>query len=192
MPFLGVAQGTDGHFYGATFGGGTGNGGTVFKITPTGTLTTLFSFCAVVYPFCDGRNALDLVLGTDGNFYGMTAFGGPGTVFKITPSGTLTTIYSFCAQIACTDGSTPRGSLARGSDGNFYGTTFFGGTANEGTVFKITPSGTLTTLHSFQGGDGRYPIGGLSQASNGAFYGTTTAGGSGGSGTIFRLSVDGW
>ena len=190
VPFLGLVQGSDGNFYGATWGGGGGNGGTIFKISPEGVLTTLDSSCPY-YPFCDGPGFLQVVRGMDGNFYGMTAQGGnlEGTVFKITPEGALTTLYKFCAQIACTDGSTPRGALALGSDGNFYGTTYYGGTSNEGTVFKITPSGVLTTLHSFHGRDGRYPIGGLSQATNGAFYGTTTSGGSGGDGTIYRLSV---
>jgi len=188
VPFLGLAHGGDGNFYGATFGGGDGNGGTIFKISPQGALTTLVSFCAFYYPFCNGRDALSLVQGTDGNFYGMT-LAAPGTVFKVTPDGALTTIYSFCAKIACADGSTPRGALNLGSDGNFYGTTQYGGTSNQGTVFKITPSGVLTTLHSFHGWDGRYPIGGVSQAPNGAFYGTTTSGGSGGEGTIYRLSV---
>jgi uncharacterized repeat protein (TIGR03803 family) len=183
VPFLGLAQGADGNFYGATYGGGDGNGGTIFKISPQGAINTLDSFCAFFYPFCNGRNALGLVQGTDGNFYGMTFGAGPGTVFKVTPEGALTTLYSFCAQIACADGSTPRGALSLGSDGNFYGTTYYGGTSNQGTVFKITPSGVLTTLHSFHGWDGRYPIGGVSQASDGAFYGTTTSGGSGGQGT---------
>lgn len=188
VPFLGLAQGGDGNFYGATYGGGDGNGGTIFKISAQGTLTTLHAFCAAFYPFCDGRHPLQLVQGTDGNFYGLTVGDGPGTVFKVTPEGALTTLYSFCAQIACADGSTPRGALSLGSDGNFYGTTYYGGTSNQGTVFKITPSGVLTTLHSFHGWDGRYPIGGVSQASNGAFYGTTTSGGSGGQGTIYRVS----
>ena len=187
VPFLGLAQGVDGNFYGATFGGGDGNGGTIFKISPQGTLTTLDAFCTFFYPFCNGRNALQLVQGTDGNFYGLTLTA-PGTVFKVTPDGTLTTLYTFCAQVACADGSTPRGALSLGSDGNFYGTTQYGGTSNQGAVFKITPSGVLTTLHSFHGWDGRYPIGGVSQASNGAFYGTTTSGGSGGQGTVYRLS----
>jgi|SRR5690348_12457456 len=189
VPFLGLAQGVDGNLYGATFGGGGPNGGTIFKISPQGSLTTLHTFCVAFYPFCDGRNPLGLVQGTDGNFYGLTVEDGPGTVFKVTPDGTLTTIYSFCAKIACEDGSTPRGALSLGTDGNFYGTTFYGGTSNQGTVFKITPSGVLTTLHSFHGWDGRYPIGGVSQASNGAFYGTTTSGGSGGQGTIYTLSA---
>ena len=190
VPFLGLAQGRDGNFYDATFGGGSANGGTIFKISPQGSLTTLHTFCLAFYPFCDGRNPLNLVQGTDGNFYGMTVGDGPGTVIKITPGGALTFLHSFCSKIACADGSTPRGALSLGSDGNFYGTTFYGGTSNQGTVVKITPSGVLTTLHSFHGWDGRYPIGGVSQAANGAFYGTTTSGGSGGKGTIYRLSAE--
>jgi uncharacterized repeat protein (TIGR03803 family) len=134
------------------------------------------------------------VQGTDGNFYGTTSHGGnengAGAVFKLTPQGTLTTLYSLCGQIACKDGSTPRGGLALGSDGNFYGTTSLGGKFGYGTVFKITPSGVLTRLHSFSGIDGYYPKGGLSQSTNGAFYGTTYYGGTLGFGTIYRLSVE--
>jgi uncharacterized repeat protein (TIGR03803 family) len=188
-----LKQGPDGNYYGTTWAGGAGNGGTVFEITPTGELTTLYSFCVINYPFCgDGSNPIVLVLGADGNFYGTTAYGGgngEGSVFKITPSGTLTTIYSFCAQIACTDGATPRDGVILGSDGNFYGPTYYGGTDNEGTLFQITPAGVLTTLHSFDGTDGRYPIQHLFQATNGAFYGITDNDGPSADGTIFSLSL---
>ena len=191
--FDSLLQGTSGEYYGATWGGGPANGGTVFTITPEGTLATLYSFCVVNYPFCsDGSNPITLVLGRDGNFYGATASGGAnnaGTVFKITPAGTLTTIYSFCALVGCTDGSGPRDGMILGSDGNFYGTTYYGGANDEGTVYQITPAGVLTTLHSFDGTDGNYPIGLLFQATNGAFYGTTNFGGSSGDGTIFSLAV---
>src|SRR5579871_2218755 len=104
-PTAGLAQGSDGNFYGTTAGGGANGGGTVFKITPSGALTTLYSFCSVgVYPFCeDGLfPQATLVLATDGTFYGTTEGGGAshvGTVFKISPSGELTTLYSFCSQI---------------------------------------------------------------------------------------------
>jgi uncharacterized repeat protein (TIGR03803 family) len=193
--FDSLVLGTDGNFYGTTWGGGPGNAGTVFEITPTGTLTTLYSFCVAHYPYClDGDNPIGLVLGTDGNFYGMTAAGGnyfnnAGTVFKITPTGTLTTIYNFCAQTKCTDGSEPRNQLTLGSDGNFYGTTYFGGTHNDGTVFKITPAGVLTTLHNFEGNDGNYPLAPLFEAANGTLYGTTSAGGFRDGGTIFSLAA---
>jgi uncharacterized repeat protein (TIGR03803 family) len=188
-----LAQGTDGDFYGSTWAGGPANAGTIFKITPTGTLTTLYTFCVVDFPFCgDGINPLGPVLGNDGNFYGTTAFGGgygEGSIFQITPSGKLTTIYSFCTQIGCTDGFDPRSGIILGSDGNFYGTTYYGGVHNEGTIFRITPAGVLTRLHSFDVKDGYDQIGVMFQATNGTFYGQTTMGGSGGQGTIFSLSV---
>ncbi len=184
-PYAGLAQGSDGNFYGVTYYGGGSNDGTVFKITPTGTLTTLYSFSGT-----DGANPLGgLVQGSDGNFYGATWYGanGNGTVFKITPSGTLTTLYSFSG----TDGSGPFGSLVEGSDGNFYGTTGGGGSGNGGTVFKITPSGTLTTLYSFSGTDGSYPYGGLALGSDGNFYGTTISGGTSNYGTVFNMTPSG-
>ncbi len=192
--YTSLALGTDGDLYGSTWGGGPANAGTVFKVTPKGTLTTLYSFCVVNYPFCgDGDNPIGPVLGTDGNFYGTTGSGGSngeGSVFEIDPtSGMLSTIYSFCTQIACTDGADARSGIILGSDGNFYGTTYYGGAHNEGTVFQITPAGVLKTLHSFDGKDGYNQIGVMFQATNGVFYGQTTAGGSGGDGTIFSLSV---
>src|SRR5208337_3098160 len=126
--------------------------GTVFEVTPAGTLTVLHSFC-VNYPCADGASPYAaLVQGTDGNFYG-TAYGlgkfNGGTVFKITPAGALTTLHSFCSQPNCTDGGNPYAGLVQASDGNFYGTTFERGANGDGTVFKITPGGTLTTLYSF-------------------------------------------
>jgi uncharacterized repeat protein (TIGR03803 family) len=134
-----------------------------------------------------------MVQGTDGNFYGTTESGGGdtvGTVFKITPGGTLTTLHSFDS----TDGSAPVAGLIQAADGNFYGTTDIGGTNGcYGTVFKITPGGTLTTLHSFDNSDGADPQAALFQGTNGKFYGTTEARVinvcSGGCGTVFSLSV---
>jgi uncharacterized repeat protein (TIGR03803 family) len=188
-----LKQGPDGNYYGTTWGGGPADGGTVFKITPKGKLTTIYSFCVKSYPFCgDGNSPIALVLGADGNFYGTTAYGGAygeGSVYQITTSGTLTTIYSFRTQIACTDGATPRDGLVLGSDGNFYGATYYGGTDNQGTLYEISPAGALNTLHSFDGTDGRYPIQHLFQATNGVFYGVTNNDGTSGDGTIFSLSV---
>ena len=135
---------------------------------PAQTLTTLVSFAGA-----NGANPqASLVRGTDGNFYGTTYAGGTldlGTVFKMTPAGTLTTLHSF--QGLFSDGSTPFASLVQGTDGNFYGTTATGGSIGIGTVFKITPSGTLTILHSFNGADGDAPESELVQASDGNFYG---------------------
>ena len=141
------------------------------------TFTTMHSFTGT-----DGANPyVGLVQGTDGNFYGTSIDGGAnggGNVLNITPAGKLTSLYSFCSQSNCADGQYPCTVLVQGNDGNFYGTTQSGGTAGGyGTVFKITPSGKLTTLHSFNGtGDGAAPYGSLVLATNGEFYGTTNVG----------------
>ncbi|MGB7602582.1 MAG: choice-of-anchor tandem repeat GloVer-containing protein [Candidatus Sulfotelmatobacter sp.] len=132
-PASALVQGSDGSLYGTTSKGGEYSNGTVFSITPTGTLTTLHSFCAHISPCPDGLNPGGLVLGADGNFYGATYGGGAstvggGTVFKITTAGTFTTLYSFCSLTNCADGSSPVDTLILGSDGNFYGTTAYGGT----------------------------------------------------------------
>lgn len=198
--FAALVQGTDGNFYGTTYSGGnseacrppayaSGGCGTVFKITPGGTLTTLHTFCTQM-SCADGSFPLGLIQGTDGDFYGTTQVGGIqkyGAVFKITANGTLTTLYSFCSQANCSDGSEPFAGLAQGMDGNFYGTTFSGGTNGLGTVFRVTPSGTLTTLYSFDT-TGR-PEAALVQDTDGDFYGTTTNGGEYGYGSVFALGV---
>jgi uncharacterized repeat protein (TIGR03803 family) len=199
-PYAGLIQATDGNLYGTTFGGGTNGNGTIFKITSAGTLTTLHRF--------DGTHGSSpyagLIQATDGNLYGTTANGGAhgsgGTAFKITLGGALSTLYSFC-ETKCTDGANPFGGLVQGTDGNFYGTTTLYG-ANEncadgcGTVFKMTPGGTLTTLHTFDRTDGSHPDAGLVQATDGNFYGTTSGCGANGNctdglGTIFKITAGG-
>ena len=199
-PSAGLLQVSNGNFYGTTYGGGANDNcgsegcGTVFEITANGSLTTLYSFCP--QPQCvDGANPqAALVQTTDGNFYGTTVLGGAnnsGTVFRITPSGTLTTLYSFCSQPKCTDGNEPRAGLVQATDGNFYGTTWTGGTYGDGTVFKITSAGRLTTLHGFDQADGYLPYAGLVQASDGNFYGATVYGGHYGNGTVFKINSSG-
>jgi uncharacterized repeat protein (TIGR03803 family) len=139
-PYGGLVQATDGNFYGTTYAGANG-GGTVFKISQSGTLTTLYSFCSQTN-CADGETPYDgVVQGTDGNFYGTTSQGAVnngGTVFKVTPAGTLTTLYSFCSQVNCADGSRPIGGLIQATSGLFYGTTFSGGTGTDGTVFRLS------------------------------------------------------
>jgi uncharacterized repeat protein (TIGR03803 family) len=194
-PFAGLLQATDGNLYGTTGGQGTNGGGTVFKITPSGTLTTVYSF-TTCGSCTDGYSPLaGLVQATNGTFYGTTLSGGvflEGTVFKITPRGVLTTLYSFCAQTNCTDGQAPGSGLVQATDGNFYGVTALGGTnGGYGTVFKITPNGTLTTLHSFNHTDGYQPYGTLIQASDGELYGTTLGDGANNGGTIFKITLGG-
>jgi uncharacterized repeat protein (TIGR03803 family) len=197
-PSAGLVQATNGNLYGTTSAGANA-AGTVFKITPGGTLTTLYSFCSQSGCTDGSVPSGTLVQATDGNLYGTTgadgANGGGGTVFKITPKGTLTTLYSFCSQGGCADGSGPSG-LIQATDGNFYGTTYLGGAYGYGSVFKITPSGTLTTLYSFcsQSGcpDGRLPSVGLTQATDGNFYGTTPLRGSHSQGgTVFKITPRG-
>jgi uncharacterized repeat protein (TIGR03803 family) len=265
-PEAGLVQATNGDLYGTTAGGGAnGVGGTIFRMTPNGAPTTLYSFCAkdrctdgqfaasglvqaangdlygttvaggangsnglggtvfkiapnggaftTLYSFCSQTNCTDrlfpqtaLVQAADGDLYGTTGAGGAngccGTVFKIAPNGdAFTTLYSFCSQSGCTDGSSPTSGLVQAADGDLYGTTQYGGANGSGTVFRIAPNGSaFATLYNFcsQGGctDGEYPSAGLVQATNGDFYGTTENGGNvdascqGGScGTVFSLSV---
>ena len=203
-PHAGLVQATDGNFYGTTSYGGPEGVGTVFEITPSGTLTTLHTFCSES-GCADGSFPSGLIQATDGNFYGITVYGGVlgvGTVFKITSSGTLTTIYNFCSLLYCDDGSAPNAALIQATDGNFYGTTTTGGAKQPnaigfGTIFKLTPSGTLTTLYSFcpQGGttcpEGSNPTAALVQATDGNFYGTTSYGGPEGVGTVFEITPSG-
>jgi uncharacterized repeat protein (TIGR03803 family) len=141
----------------------------------------------------DGTSPYSAVIqGSDGNFYGTTLEGGTsgiGTVFKITPSGTETVLYSFAG--GSSDGEYPFAGLIQGSDGNFYGTTEEGGATGYGAVFKITPSGIESVLHSFVGGssDGLYPYSGVIQGSDGNLYGTTWGGGASSVGTVFRVTL---
>jgi len=201
-----LVQGTDGNLYGTASASGAYGYGTVFKVTPSGALTVLYNFCAVS-DCLDGRFPEGgLTLGTDENFYGTTAAGGPynsscgggcGTVFKITRQGVLTTLHTF----DFTDGYVPSGALVQGTDGNFYGTTLFGGTDDScktigsevgcGTIFKITPEGRFTTLHSFVETDGWEPIAGLIEATDGNFYGTTYLGGANDRGAVFKVTPEG-
>jgi uncharacterized repeat protein (TIGR03803 family) len=191
----GLVQGNDGNFYGTTAFGGTGNGyggngfGTVFKMTPAGVLTTL----ALFNSFNGADPVGTLVQGSDGNFYGTTIEGGlynHGTVFMITAAGSLTSLVSFTGA----NGANPDAGLLHGTDGNFYSTTAFGGPGSGvgyGTIFNITPAGTLTTQVSFNSANGSQPEDALIQGSDGNFYGTTSYAGSGNEGTIFQMTPAG-
>jgi uncharacterized repeat protein (TIGR03803 family) len=186
-PLAGLVQAANGDLYGTT-------GGTVFKITPSGMLSTLHNFCSP--SSCPGVSGL--VQDTNGDLYGTTQgdeVDKDGTVFRITPSGRLTTLYSFCTQSGCTDGASPDAALAQGAKGELYGTTDAGGAGNDGTVFKITASGTLTTLYTFCSEGGCPPYIGiystLVQATDGNLYGTDFAGGPDGFGTIFKITPNG-
>jgi uncharacterized repeat protein (TIGR03803 family) len=159
------------------------------------TLTSLYRFTGAPG---DGSQPLwmHLIQATDGDFYGTTEFGGltnVGTVFKVTSAGAETVLYQFKGSTV-NDGEFPEAGLVQGSDGNFYGTTYEGGSNFYGTVFKMTPAGVLTNIHVFQPSathDGRWPFSPLTQGTDGFLYGTTSAGGTPGYGTVFQMDFAG-
>ncbi len=194
---VGLLEGTNGDFYGVTaYGTESSNGcGSVFKMTPQGVLTTLYGFSS---SSADGCGPFDgLVEAPNGDLYGTAAGGGTanyGAIFKISPEGTLTLLYSFCSQDNCADGSVANAGMILGTDGNFYGTTVYGGATGHGTIFQITPGGAYKVLYSFCSeagcGDGASSYSALLQATDGNFYGTTSSGaGSSNGGTAFKLSM---
>lgn len=160
------------------------------------TESVLYSFVKPPPPaFADSASSA-LIEGSDGNLYGATegfasTFGEAGSVFRLTPAGQYSRLYSFGA--TSTDGVNPYGPLIEGKDGGLYGTTIKGGANNLGAVFKLTKSGIETILHSFgeSANDGQTPFAGLLQGTDGNFYGTTSAGGAAGTGTIYELTPAG-
>jgi uncharacterized repeat protein (TIGR03803 family) len=244
-PTGGVTLGFDGNLWGTTEDGGKDSAGTVFKMTPAGTLTLVYSFTngkddsapnftvlqgqdgnmygvseeqyngqygsffklttkgkISPHPFgyTNGESPSLPAQGTDLNFYGTTQYGGNascecGVVYKATATGKITVLHDFTGYVSSTeyDGSRPIGVLVQGADGDFYGTTYTGGANNLGTVFKISSSGTYTLLHSFAGvpTDGSSPIAGLTVGTNGNFYGTTAYGGSANYGALYEITPAG-
>jgi uncharacterized repeat protein (TIGR03803 family) len=182
-PQGGITLGLDGNFYGTTYQGGAGTGGgsygTIFKITPAGVFTHLYSFSNGndgAYPRTPPVQA------PDGNLYGCTGNGTKYALYKITTAGVFTVMASLASQTY-----TP---LLVGTDGNLYGTTLYGGTYNEGTVFRFSPSAkTITTLYSFKNEWGA--SGPLVQGTDGALYGTASWGGTGSGGAIYRITTAG-
>jgi uncharacterized repeat protein (TIGR03803 family) len=240
-----LSQGQDGLLYSTIQTNGTYNSGSVYKISTTGQYTLLYSFCAEKPP-CGTTGGIPtggVTLGVDGNLWGTTTNGGKdaaGTAFKITPAGTLTSLYGFANG---TDDSAPIFTLLQGQDGNmygvseaqyntqygsffklstkgaitshpftytdgaapdlpvqgtdlnFYGTTQGGGdpTCKCGVIYRATAAGKITVLHAFTGypSDGNRPIGILGQGSDGSFYGTTYGGGANNDGSVFKITPAG-
>jgi uncharacterized repeat protein (TIGR03803 family) len=194
-----IIEASDGNFYGSTINGGAGDLGTIFKITPAGTFTVIFTFSHKYNP--DGtENSLPygadpgpLVEGSDGYLYGTTQFGGPvgsdyGTIFKVSKTGAMTVLHEFVGSRFGDSRNFPDGllpiSLIQGADGNFYGTTLqspidsstFNATG-QGTIFSMSPGGSFSTLHNLaaDGSEGVQPFGPLTQGPDGNFYGTNKA-----------------
>ena len=223
-----LVQGADGNLYGTTVYGGANDGGTIFEMTTAGVVTTLYTFgyggnpaggliigadgnfyCAaydwifkmtpqgqtsLVHTFgnVEGFAALaPLMLANDGNYYGTTTSGaasGSGSIFRMTPDGTVTNIHSFYSS---TDGSYPSGKLVQGPDGALYGTTRSGGANTYGTIFRITLAGDFSVLYPFANSDGRGPCSELLVGSNNTLYGTASGGGDNYGGTIFKITTGG-
>jgi uncharacterized repeat protein (TIGR03803 family) len=197
-PFAGLVRDTRGNFYGTTYYGGGyvcefAGCGTVFEITREGEEKVLYSFQGA-----DGSHpAASLVLGTQGNLFGTTEYGGAfgyGTVFELSPFGVETVLHHFTGGA---DGGFPQASLVRDRQGNLYGTTYLGGSTTGvcvsvgcGVVFKITPSGEEDVLYNFAGypNDGSNPVAGLVLDALGNLYGTTVTGGESASGVVFKIT----
>lgn len=189
-PYSGVLMGSDGFLYGTTHQGGT-NGfpvgyGTIYKVSPTGITTTLWSF--------NNTNGAQpygaLASGDDGNLYGTTLVGGSGglgTIFRISTNGGLTTLHSFDGA----NGARPSARLKRGADGAFYGTTQQGGVNNLGTIFRLTTNGNFSSLYSFDGVNGSRPYAEVTLGLDSHLYGTTLTGGASNLGTVFRFTTNG-
>lgn len=187
-----LVQASDGTFYGVTTGGGANGTGAVFTVTPAGAEAVIYSFGPKTGTDAQSP-AGGLVQGSDGNFYGLTGKGGAngtGAIYKITPTGTETVLYSFGPPVNAQDPK-PIGPLLLATDGNFYGTTESGGTLNAGTVFRLTPGGTETIIHSFtaQGTDVAGPLAGLIQGTDGNLYGSAASGGAHSTGGVFRITL---
>lgn len=201
LPYGGLTLGTDGNFFGAAYSANIGGGapyGTVFKMTPTGKLTTLYTFTNG----SDGSLPMaPPIQGVDGNFYGTTCppcglNNGPGSIYKITSSGAFSVLHT-CGPNDCYGPGAP---LIQGTDGSFYGASYFGGTTGGGSIFKITPEGKIAVLYDFViiGNEsapyGEAPNGPLVQGTDGNFYGTTGGGGlkfPGCGGVLFRITSQG-
>jgi uncharacterized repeat protein (TIGR03803 family) len=201
--------GNDGNFYGTTLNGGANAAGTFYQLTPTGRLTVVHAFNGPT----EGSSAIVSMQAADGNFYGVGTRGGSqsvGTFFQMTSSGALTVLRNFGVPNSVGGGANPTG-IMQATDGNFYGTTTWGGDGTApfiaecpsyigcGTLFQITPAGQFTLLENFCGREicssGSLPFAPPIQATNGNIYGTTGFAGNGsecenlndpGCGTVYR------
>jgi uncharacterized repeat protein (TIGR03803 family) len=193
-PYAGVVSGRDGALYGTTLGGGSNSAGTVFKMNTDGSgYATLRAF---VTNGVDGQSPGALTQASEGALYGMTAIGGTnraGTVYTLNVDGSGYSVLHVFGSVA-RDGGNPEAGLTEGSDGGLYGTTFFGGSNDLGTVFRLSKDGNSYGLLCHFGrpaGDGANPAAAVVQGADGALYGTTFFGGTNDAGTVFKLNING-
>ena len=221
-PLASLIADKSGNFYSTTiYGGASGcnNGigkgcGVVFKLAPPATAGGAWTE-TVLYNFTGGADGAfpyygaGLIFDTNGNMYGTAEQGGAlqsecdggfgcGVVFKLSPGGTETVLYTFCSQPGCSDGRQPGAGLIFDNNGNLYGTTPYGGRFDQGEVFELsppaTPGGAWTekVLYNFTGGaDGAFPFAPLILDSNGNLYGTASADGASGNGVVFKVAPNG-
>ena len=189
----GVIRDAAGNLYGTTYQGGTAGYGVVYKLNPSGQETVLYNFTRGAD---GGSPQAGVVRDAAGNLYGTTVYGGIGTsssaglgvVYKLDATGQETVLYSFPGAAG---GTAPRTGVIADAAGNLYGTTSAGGPANQGVVFKLSPQGLYTVLHSFTGGDdGGSPQAGVTRDSAGNLYGTAY-GGAAGWGVVYRVNTAG-
>ncbi|MGA2102405.1 MAG: choice-of-anchor tandem repeat GloVer-containing protein [Candidatus Sulfotelmatobacter sp.] len=190
---------SDGNLYGVTGDGGNTGNGTVYRMTLGGKLTTLYSFCAAL-PCPDGSSPTGLVQGSGGNFYGTTstaanANGGEGgTIFSMSPTGKLKTLYTFCSKANCMDGDFSFFAPILGNDDNLYGVTYFGGNQQGGLLWQLTAAGAYKVLYNFCGKSGTCKSSNpfiVTRDSNGDFFGTTASGGANNAGVVFEITSTG-
>jgi uncharacterized repeat protein (TIGR03803 family) len=199
-PYGGVIADSAGNLYGTTYQGGRvkdcglfAGCGVVYKLDPSGKLTVLHSFVGN----SDGRQPYfgNLFRDSSGNLFSTTVYGGiknnigVGTAFEITSAGRETVLHQFLG--GAEDAQQPNQGLILDADGYFYGTSVAGGSAEDGTVYRMSKSGRVKILHTFTGTDGIEPTGWLVEDKAGNFYGTAGTGGTTGGGTVFKITKSG-
>src|SRR5579872_6952310 len=198
FPYAGLLLDKAGNLYGTTQACGASGYGIVFMVSKGGKLTILHNFAGGT---ADGANPLygSLLMDAKGALYGVAQYGGTanqGVVYKLKPGGALKVLYSFLG--GTTDGCNPNGTPAMDMLGNLYGTAVACGSANMGTVWRLSKRGKESVLHNFVGGtnDGAIPIAGVILDAKGNLYGDTENGGGtgcfgGGCGTVYKVSKTG-
>jgi uncharacterized repeat protein (TIGR03803 family) len=187
-PIAGVIRDSAGNLYGTTALGGAAFNGVVFKLDMAGQETVLYSFTGEAD---GGQPYAGVIQDATGNLYGTTYQGGlgnHGVVYKLDVTGQETVLYSFTGE---PDGDQPHGGVALDPAGNLYGTTFLGGTSDQGAVYKLDATGRESILYSFTGGsDGGNPADGVVRTPNGDLY-ATASGYTSGHGVVFELNSAG-